>query len=178
MKLVPPDVKYQASYLAAINETLAEDAKNMEMLQKHTSVAEIKADFAAYVEKLRSFAAGENLPQGYVPDTILWLVDDAEKEFLGQVSIRHHLTEFLKNIGGHIGYFIRPSARGKGHGTQALALAIQQAQSLGIEEILLTCDTTNLASKRIIEKNGGKFENRYPVGNGHPDKLRFWISPH
>jgi hypothetical protein len=39
----------------------------------------------------------------------------------------------------------------------------------------ITCDNTNVASRKIIEANGGAFENELPQADGKPSKLRFWI---
>ena len=46
---------------------------------------------------------------GRVPQTTLWWVSG--DEYLGRISIRHRLTAHLREIGGHIDYDIRPSAR-------------------------------------------------------------------
>jgi hypothetical protein len=44
-----------------------------------------------------------------------------------------------------------------------------------IRRALLTCDATNTASRRIIEKNGGVLENQIPNPETGVDKLRFLI---
>ena len=107
------------------------------------------------------------------PATTYWLVDNGE--YIGGVSIRHELNEHLKNIGGHIGYDIRPSKRQQGYGTNVLALALPKAKELGISRVLVTCNVTNTASRKIIEKNGGVLENQVPDPETGIDKLRFWI---
>jgi len=114
---------------------------------------------------------GLGLPTGWVPETSLWLID--EGEFVGSVSIRHRLTEKLLQEGGYIGYSIRPSKRKMGYGTKALELAIPVARQLGIEKILVTCNDENLASRKIIEKNGGVLEDVREVSG--VIKRRYWI---
>lgn len=79
-------------------------------------------------------------------------------------------------IGGHIGYDIRPSQRKKGYGKAILRLVLPLAKELGINKVLITCDVTNIASKKIIKANGGDLEDTIPDSNGLPDKHRFWIS--
>lgn len=64
--------------------------------------------------------------------------------------------------GGHIGYDIRPSARGHGYGTLIIKLGLAQAKAIGLTKALVTCDPTNLASKKIIEKNGEILEMVHP----------------
>jgi predicted acetyltransferase len=102
-----------------------------------------------------------------VPCTHLWFVDG--EEYIGRLAIRHSLTDWLRRIGGHIGYEVRPTARRQGHATRMLGLALPVAASLGIDPALVTCDVANTASRRVIEANGGRLEE---VGEG---KLRFWV---
>lgn len=71
---------------------------------------------------------------------------------VGVVRVRHEEVESA----GHIGYDISPCFRGRGYGTQILKLAIEEAKKIGIEEAIVTCNTENTASRRIIEKNNGK----------------------
>jgi len=89
--------------------------------------------------------------------------------------LRHQLTPALEHEGGHIGYDIRPSARRRGFGTLILALTLERARILGLARALLTCDTDNTASARIIERNGGALAAR--VVSNRTGKLisQYWI---
>ena len=170
MKLVRPSVRFKNSYIEASAE---EGAKPVDVNTAESDSSLMQADFDAYVQMVNQRAEGIGLPEGYVPDTILWLVERGK--YVGRVRVRHRLNDHLLNIGGHIGYDIRPSLRRKGYGTEILALALPEAKKLGLEKILLTCDETNVGSRKIIEKNGGVLEDRRPNPAGGPDKLRFWI---
>jgi predicted acetyltransferase len=130
-------------------------------------VLEEPRKFGAHVDRLASWSLGEDLPAGWVPVTELWYVE--ADEFLGQLSIRHHLTPELRLVGGHVGYDVRPSARRRGHATEMLRQALPIAKQLGIDPALLTCDRTNIASRRVIERCGGTLEGETP------EKLRFWV---
>jgi predicted acetyltransferase len=124
--------------------------------------------FAAYVGWLRSQALEDSpRPEGHVPSTTLWWVEG--EEYLGRVAIRHRLTAHLLEIGGHIGYDVRPSARRRGHATAMLGAALPVARGLCIASALVTCDVTNLASRKVIEANGGVFDDQ------RGEKLRFWV---
>ena len=90
-------------------------------------------------------------------------------EFLGRIALRHRLNEYLRTLGGHIGYDVRPSARRRGHATAMLAAAVPRAHAMGIDPVLVTCDVDNVASRRVIEANGGVLENELQ------GKLRFWV---
>ncbi len=132
--------------------------------------------FARFVAEVRA-RADESIPmpEGWVHDTLLWLVDLGPAEsgrppvYLGRLSIRHALTDFLRHIGGHIGYIVRPSAQGRGLGTRMLGLALPVAAQLGIDPALVTCDTGNVASAKVILANGGVEDE------GYQDKRRFWL---
>ena len=62
------------------------------------------------------------------------------------MNIRHRLNEGLLATGGHIGDGVRPSERGKGYGTQMIALALDECRKMGIDRVLMCCDETNPAS--------------------------------
>jgi predicted acetyltransferase len=115
----------------------------------------------------------ENLPDNWVPDSTYWLVTK-EQRIVGAVNIRHRLTEKLFNCGGHIGYGIRPSERRKGFATKLLALALDKAEELGIQKVLVVCDEDNIASEKTILNNGGKPDSDYIEEDGNVVK-RYWI---
>ena len=166
MELVRPSVKYKDSYIEAERELVER--------KDDVSIDELESDFTSFVTRLHERSFGKHLKPGYVPESMFWLVED--DRYIGQARIRHKLNDNLLNIGGHIGYYIRPSMRNKGYGTKILKLALPQAKELGIDRALLTCDETNIGSRKIIEKNGGVLENKVPNPEGGPDKLRFWVN--
>ena len=96
---------------------------------------------------------GVMLPEGYVAQSIYWLYDDETP--VGMGKIRHELTENSRKKGGNIGYAISHSYRGKGYGSVLLKLLLEEAKRIGVNEILLTIDKNNEASKSVCEKNGG-----------------------
>ena len=126
--------------------------------------------FAAYVERLRHTAQEDcpGRPPDYVPNTVLWYIDG--ETYLGRLSIRHRLTDFLLSVGGHIGYVVRPSARHRGHASAMLSAALPVVRNLGIDPVLITCDVDNVASRRVIESAGGVLEDE------RDGKLRCWVS--
>jgi predicted acetyltransferase len=119
-------------------------------------------DFKTFLLLLDNCHNGIGLSDTQVPSTVYILKNNIGK-ILGATSIRHHLTEDLKNYGGHIGYGIRPSERNKGYATIMLKLALEKAKELNIDKVLIHCDYENLASSKVITKNGGnlEFEGNY-----------------
>ncbi len=83
-------------------------------------------DFSAFLDRLAACARGEGIPDGFVPHSTYWLVRDGVR-VIGVSNLRHELTDSLRRDGGHIGYGIRPSERGKGAATELLRLTLQRA---------------------------------------------------
>ena len=113
-------------------------------------------DFDEYKEWLieqDNWSRGVGLPEGYVPQTLFWLMENDLPVGIGK--IRHALTDFSREYGGNIGYAISSKHRGKGYGNTILKLLLEKAREMKIEEILLTVDKYNYASKKVIENNGG-----------------------
>jgi predicted acetyltransferase len=168
-ELVTPRVGLRTSFLAALRE-YHEDGMHLELDETALAAPGEFARYAAaliadveapgepdrYAARLRGEAEPKPREGGYVPQTILWWAEG--DEYLGHVRIRHRLTEQLARRGGHIGYEVRPGARRRGHATAMLAAALPVAASLGIELAHVDCDAGNLASRRIIEKNGGRLK--------------------
>lgn len=102
--------------------------------------------------------------------------DPAAVEVVGFIQLRHELTDFLREIGGHIGYSVRPSRRREGHAARALGLALDRARELGLGRVLITCDDGNPASYRTIERNGGVLQDvRDGSRWGYALVRRYWI---
>ena len=168
-RLVAPAVDYRASFLEALAEYQAE-GRHLELdLARMADAAELARFVAAlragatdplapdrYVWSLSGVWPADQSPETYVPQTVLWWA--AGREYIGRLNIRHELNEGLLRSGGHIGYVVRPSARGCGHATAMLAAALPLAAALGIDPARVDCDVGNVASRRVIEKNGGLFE--------------------
>lgn len=154
-ELVLPDPRYQASCLAAMVEDPAVFAgwgtSPPDQLASATA-------FTGYVEELRAEAEDRGPGPEIVPQTVLWWVEG--DELLARVGIRHRLNHRLRTYGGHVGYWVRPSARRRGHATAAFRAALGIAHGLGVDPALLTCDQDNVASRRVIEGAGGVLEQR------------------
>jgi predicted acetyltransferase len=131
-------------------------------------------DFDAFVAKLEGCARGEGIPEGFVPHTTYWLVDDTD-EVVGVSNLRHALTEKLRVEGGHIGYGVRPSARRRGHATELLRRTLERAKAIGIEEALVTCSKDNAGSVGAILKCGGRFHSEDFIESRGEIVQRYWI---
>lgn len=119
---------------------------------------------------------GVDLAPGRVPATMLFgVVGD---EVVGRVHVRHALTPYLLEVGGHVG----------GHGVRSSLPAsvamprkpsragLNLLREVGVPRVLVTCDDDNLASAATIERNGGVLEKVVPV-EGETPKRRYWDRP-
>lgn len=68
-----------------------------------------------------------------------------------------------------MGYHVVAPWRRQGHATRMLTAGLGECRRLGLDRILLTCDPTNEASRRVILANGGTPDGR-ALGED-----RFWI---
>ena len=168
MELIQPSLTYKKSFEEAIEELRA-IGDDLSFLKEIGSPKSIKE----YIRIRKDHMKGKNLPSDWIPASTFWLVDKGE--FIGEGHLRHFLTDQLRKEGGHIGYNVRPSRRQQGYGTQMLRLLLVKAREMGIEKTLVTCDETNVASRKIIEANGGVLERAENLGEGKPLKLLFWI---
>lgn len=109
--------------------------------------------FKEWVKAKINDSKGINLKEGYVPQTIYWVMEDDNVVGIGK--LRHYLNDHLLKHGGNIGYGVALNYRGKGIATKALALLIEEAKQYDQEEVLLTTDENNIGSRKVIENNGG-----------------------
>lgn len=118
------------------------------------------------LRKMIAYSKGNELPEGYVPMTFLFLWD--ADEIIGQFRIRHYLSDALREGAGHIGYYIGKAFRGKGYGTQGLRLALQVAQDITPEdEIYLRVHKDNPASLHVMLNNNGYIH--------HEDECQYYV---
>ena len=97
--------------------------------------------------------------ESYVPSSVFLGVREEDNKVVGIIDIRHSLSDFLYNFGGHIGYSVLPEERRKGYAKEMLRLALLEAKKIGIKRALITCDKENIASSKTIKANGGILEN-------------------
>lgn len=143
--LIEPNKQYQKSF-----EKYALTYRKINDEHYFNKYKKSLENFEDYLKNLQNHSKGNDLPQGEVATSTFWLID--KKEVVGVVRIRHQEVE----CAGHIGYDISPDYRNRGYGFQILKLALGKAINIGIEEVILTCNIDNTASKKIIEKNNGK----------------------
>ncbi len=133
----------------------------------------VRGDGLTYPQLLQTLHRRETAPEeGQVPATVFFLINE-KQEILGAIDIRHRLNDYLLSYGGHIGYGVRPSYRGRGLAAKMLSMALPYVKKLGIDRALITCDKENPASAQTILRCGGVLEDeRFLEGEW---VQRYWI---
>jgi len=149
-ELVVPDVVRHSAWLASHREWgpgFHEDGFGVGPEDE----VESAAGFAAWVSRLRSLPAAR----------VWWIVEgDA---VLGGIALR--TGDNVLQL-GHVGYGIRPSARGRGVATWALGEVLPRAREAGLSRLLVICLDDNVGSIKTIERQGGVLEKVMHDGHG------------
>ena len=165
--LTDPSERYHDSYLEALQEFQAE-GRHLEI-----PLEEVAAHFGDFMQHLREQTDRAKIKPGRVPHWYFWLIDG--NDYIGRLTLRSEVNEHLLQMGGHIGYEIRPSLRRQGYGKLILKYGLERAKAFGLERVLLTCDEDNLGSRRIIESHGGMLENIIEIEQWPAKVCRYWL---
>jgi predicted acetyltransferase len=168
IRLIEPTAELGTEFLSMIDDYRAAGEERYQHLR-----ALVVHDFTEYIHRIEAASRSVGLEPGAVPQTTFWLVRG--NTIVGTSRLRHYLTPDLEREGGHIGYDVRPAERKKGYGTLLLALTLEKARELGPRRVLVTCDTDNVGSARMIEKNGGRLENEEISPESGKLVSRYWI---
>lgn len=111
---------------------------------------------------------------GLVPGSTYLMIRESDNKIVGTCNLRHYLNDYLKELGGHIGYGVRPTERRKGYNKIQLYFALLEAQKLGIDSVMLDCIDTNIGSEKTIQALGGVFEKE--VNHNGETLHNYWIN--
>jgi predicted acetyltransferase len=116
-----------------------------------------------YIEKLSRGIWSESDEADSTSTFHYWYIIDSH--IRGRCTLRTKLLGSFGETHGNIGYDVHPDFREMGIGTAMLQQLLNVAREKHLANVLITCDPTNIASARIIEKCGGvmrdTFEGRY-----------------
>jgi len=160
MRLIDPTPEMWMDYQAFLDEFIAAGEEGILY-----GLPDESGDLEECILRLKYHTEGLDQANGCVPCSAYWLLSE-EQTLLGEIHIRHRLTPALEDYGGHIGYMVRPSRRGKGHATRMLSMGLEKARDMGLARVIITCDPENVASACVIRKNGGRLESQSIVRDG------------
>lgn len=171
LKLHKPHKKFKHAFLKSYL-TLVEMADKIAWLNLGDAIDLMlpENDFELFVNELcsRELVAAE----GFVCDTVYWVFWG--DNMVGRISLRHELNDFLRRVGGHIGYIVHPNWRNRGIASGMLKEILKTKRAKDIGSLLVTCDEDNIASEKTILKNGGVFKEKIFLSD-RKAKKHFWI---
>jgi predicted acetyltransferase len=179
--LVWPDRARLPSYMRALEQGWSPDNLRPEAGAEALARATDDADafLAEQVDRDGALSPvilpdGRSVPR--LPGFHKWMWDG---EFCGDINLRWQpgTTDLPPYCLGHIGFSVVPRKRRRGYATKALALILPDARGTNLPFVELTCDATNIASRAVIEANGGVLVERFnkPASYGGAASFRFRI---
>ena len=159
MKLVFPTIAYKEQAIEYINEFKEHGSE-----VNGSGALDDYLEESTYEEWLTKVLADmdiANIVKPRVPALTYFYVREEDNRIVDMVNIRLALNDFLRTEGGHIGYSIRPTERRKHYATEMLKEAIAVCNTVGIREVLVTCDKVNVASAKVIQNAGGELEEEF-----------------
>ncbi|MCR5721459.1 MAG: GNAT family N-acetyltransferase [Lachnospiraceae bacterium] len=115
-----------------------------------------ESTYEEWLVKVRKDIDIANVEKPRVPTLTYFYVREEDDRIVGMINIRLALNDFLREEGGHIGYSVRPTERRKHYATDMLKAGVEVLNTIGINEVLVSCDKENLASSGTILNNGGR----------------------
>ena len=153
----------------------------MPSLERKEKIIDYVNEFALYNSETNGMGALRKILEGYTFEQALEMCLNRQKEeyakkigkcqsktyllvrenddrIIGAINVRWNLPENMKQFGGNIGYGIRPTERRKGYNKINLYLGLMEAQKLGLDQVMLSCEVSNLGSAKTMQALGGKLE--------------------
>ncbi|SGY91103.1 Hypothetical acetyltransferase [Moritella viscosa] len=131
----------------------------------------IFSNYEGYLKKRIAYAKGEELPKGWTPIITYFCIENGV--ILGSIRVRLGTNAYIEDVIGHVGYETRSSARGKGVAKFMLA-SIQK--TVLTDNVIITCDPVNIASRKVIESCDGEFINQFYCEEENQHVLRYQLS--
>lgn len=172
IKLIEPTTEYEEDIWRFRQEIIASNDRD-----KFAGCGDLETCQSAkeWIDTIKLHKSMETCPKDRVPSNTYIAVRETDNRIVGVIDLRHHINHpILSTWGGHIGYYVRPTERGKGYAKEMLRQNLQNCRRLNITKVLITCDADNLASEKTILANAGVFEREIEV-DGCPMK-RYWIT--
>ena len=161
MRLVFPNMQYKEKALDFIQEFYDNnsDINGSGGLDGYLETS----TYEDWIKKVLADIDIANIEKPRVPALTYFYIREEDERIVGMINIRLALNDFLKNEGGHIGYCIRPTERRKHYATNMLSDALTVCDTIGIKEVLVSCDKDNIASAKVIKKCGGVLKKEFLI---------------
>jgi predicted acetyltransferase len=161
LELLEPSLALLPAYAAALERGWSpNNVADVSKEQLEAIRAEPYAFLAEYIAQtgVVTLPDGSEVPK--LPNCVRWMWDGA---LAGRIGLRWQPgTDALPDhVLGHIGFTVVPWKRRRGYATEALRLMLPEARAVGLTRVEVTADVTNIASRRVIEANGGQLVREF-----------------
>ena len=155
-------LKPQKEHKSIVNDFIKEHIENNEF-EIHGGALVEKLDYDVWLKQLADNSDKSTVNKDWVVASTFLAIRKHDGKLIGMIDIRHELNDFLKSYGGHIGFGIRPSERGKGYASKITMEGLNFCKKIGLQKVMLACYKDNLASRKTIEKCGGVLEKEFAL---------------
>lgn len=94
--------------------------------------------------------------RGIVPAYEFSMLVPGSRSRVGRISLRLGTLEVLLMYGGQIGYSVEEAHRGNHYAARSLVLLLPLARAHAFDELWITCNPDNIASRRSCEIAGAE----------------------
>ena len=158
IELIKPEKEHEA----IVNDFIKEHIENNEFVIHGGALVE-KLDYDVWLQQLANNSDKSTVDKDWVVASTFLAMRRSDRKLIGLIDIRHELNVFLQSYGGHIGLGIRPSERGKGYASKITMEGLSFCKKIGLHKLMFACYKDNFASRKTIEKCGGKLEKEFPL---------------
>lgn len=137
-----------------------EHFKNGELVINGSELLDQIENYEEWLSSVTLNTDPKTVNENWVVTDTFFAVRKSDHRIIGIIDLRHTLNDFLKDF-GNCGYSVRPSERKKGYATEMLHQLIGVAKEAGMTALHISVEKTNIASIKVIEKNGGVYERSF-----------------
>lgn len=171
LKLIKPTIEYKDQVLQAVQEFFD---INSNIYWVGWLIKSLD-NYELWLEQVDNDEDKETLPEWRVPAKQFILIREFDNKLIWFIQARLELNENLLQHWWHIWYSICPSERRKNYATAQLFSVLDLYNTLWVNEVLVTCDKTNIWSAKTIQKCGWILENELIDPTDWELIQRYWI---
>ena len=103
----------------------------------------------------------------HVPAYLFHMTTESEA-YVGRIRLRVGWNEQIIRFAGQIGYAVEPAYRGRHFAERACRMILPLAQRHGMNDVWITCQPDNHASRRTLERLGARNMGVFDVPEAYP----------
>jgi predicted acetyltransferase len=89
-------------------------------------------------------------------------------QYVGRIRLSVGWNDDVVRYAGQIGYAVEPDHRGRRYAERACRLILPLARRHGMDELWITCQPDNAASRRTLERLGARSAGVFEVPDSYP----------